>query len=393
MHFNSSFTWSHNQSFLPDLRTIAAHEIGHALGLGHTQNSRCWSQGKPQNADLYPLMCATIFGFPSGLHADDINAIQSLYGPNEPPGLPDNDVALEITGPNPARDRSQGATYRFRILNGLQTAITNAAVDVTFTPGGADHCDDPSVGTVPARDIVEVTCNLPTQGLLPDQGKSVDFGTLSAELTATGTPNRSAGPLDLDVVPPNAPFSDVPSWVDDAVDWAAFWDIATGYPNGTFRPDLDITRAQVVRMLYRLAGEPDVSGLPDHPFTDVPPWVEDAVKWAAHDPDGAGPLPPLINGYSDNTFRPDISISRGQVIRMLYRYSGVDASGYPDHGLTDVPGWVDEAVRWALHDPDGNGPLEQIATGYSDNTFRPNRDITRAQVMRMIYRLCSHLNP
>jgi predicted outer membrane repeat protein len=178
-------------------------------------------------------------------------------------------------------------------------------------------------------------------------------------------------------------FSDVPAWVEDAVRWIAYVGVADGFPDGTYGPDLDISRAQVVRMLYRMAGSPSVSGLPAHGLSDVPRWVQDAVRWAAHDP--AGPTPPIMAGFPDDTFRPDLSITRAQVVRSLCRMAGApDVSGYPAHGLTDVPPWVDEAVRWAVRDPAGSAL--PVMTGYPDDTFRPDLAITRAAVTRALHR-------
>jgi hypothetical protein len=59
-------------------------------------------------------------------------------------------------------------------------------------------------------------------------------------------------------------------------------------------------------------------------------------------------------------------------------------SGYPAHGLTDVPAWVEEAVRWAVRDP--AGAALPVMTGYPDATFRPDLAITRAAVTRALYR-------
>jgi hypothetical protein len=92
-----------------------------------------------------------------------------------------------------------------------------------------------------------------------------------------------------------------------------------GYPDGTFGPDHPISRAEVVRLFYRFAGAPSVDGLAPHGFSDVPAWVNDAVQWAAHDPDGSGPLEPMVAGFPDGTFKPGVDITRAQVTRMLHR--------------------------------------------------------------------------
>ena len=170
------------------------------------------------------------------------------------------------------------------------------------------------------------------------------------------------------------PFIDVPDWVTSAVNWASCGEYLTGYADDTFRPNRPMTRAEVARFLYRVAGSPDVSGLAAHGFSDVPTWVEDPVRWLAANG--------YITGYGDGTFRPNLAITRAQVTRMLYRIAG-SPSGAPDHGFTDVPAWVDTAVDWIV-DPVNDPPY---ATGYDDGTFRPNLDITRAQTTRMACRI------
>ena len=140
------------------------------------------------------------------------------------------------------------------------------------------------------------------------------------------------------------------------------------------RARLPETRAEVANLLYNVAGMPDVSGQPPHDLSDVPPWVENAVRWLV----GEG----YASGYSDGTFKPNRPISRGQLTRMQFRIAG-SPPGSPPHGFTDVPGWVNDAVAWIV-DP-ANDP--KYASGYNDNTFRPDLDITRGQVTRMACRI------
>ena len=90
-------------------------------------------------------------------------------------------------------------------------------------------------------------------------------------------------------------------------------------PNHTFDPNRAITRAEMTRMLYRIVGSPDVTGTDyNHPLTDIPPCVDDAVRWTFNDPDGAGP----VAGRRRLPRRhrpPQNSITRGQVTRVLRR--------------------------------------------------------------------------
>lgn len=190
---------------------------------------------------------------------------------------------------------------------------------------------------------------------------------------------------------PSALLNDVAScsWYEGAVNWLLFEDLAEGYDDNTFRGDDDITRAQVTRMVHRLFGEDPTAH--EHPFKDVPTWVEGAVDWI-NDPNGPGAPNPLAQGYPDNTFRPDDPITRGEVARMLYRAAG-EPPGSPAHAFTDVEDWIDGAVSWLTDDLDDGGPLEPIATGYDDDTFRDHLPITRAQVARMLQRFDAAVAP
>ena len=171
---------------------------------------------------------------------------------------------------------------------------------------------------------------------------------------------------------PAPPFSDVPPWVDESVGWLAWHDYVSGYQDGTFRAQNAITRAEKARMLYRIAGEPDVSELPDHGFTDVPVWVQDPVTWLKANG--------FMTGYDDGTFRAAEPITRGAEARVLYRIAGEpDVSELPDHGFTDVPDWVQDPVTWLK----ANG----FMTGYDDDTFRPTVPITRGAEARVLYRV------
>ena len=79
---------------------------------------------------------------------------------------------------------------------------------------------------------------------------------------------------------PSAPWVDTPPWLDDAARWAAASGVFRGYPDGTLRPQSLLRRAEALASLYQMAGSPPVDDLPAHGWTDVPRWVEDAARWA-----------------------------------------------------------------------------------------------------------------
>ncbi len=115
------------------------------------------------------------------------------------------------------------------------------------------------------------------------------------------------------------------------------------------------------------------------PFTDI--------DCAFHDYIVAGYAADILNGYPDNTFRPNQSVTRAQFVTMLYNMCGKpDISGYGELEFKDtssISSAYKDAVLW--------GYLGGIVSGYSDGTFRPNERISRAQMATFAYRLLKEL--
>jgi len=81
----------------------------------------------------------------------------------------------------------------------------------------------------------------------------------------------------------------------------------------TFRPKTSINRGQITRVTYRIQGS--FPGAPPNTFTDVPAWLDTAVDRATW----SSPPSPLMTGYPGNTFRPDLDIRREQTARPTCR--------------------------------------------------------------------------
>lgn len=151
-----------------------------------------------------------------------------------------------------------------------------------------------------------------------------------------------------------------------------------GYADGTVRPDNKITRAQVATIFFRLLDEDvrDDSLTTYNTFTDVSAdyWANTAISTMSE----LG----VIQGYSDGTFRPNAFITRAQFAAICARFDDTVKKG--SSNFTDIDG------HWA------EAEIERAATlgwiqGYSDGTFRPNNNITRAQAMTMINRVLCRL--
>ena len=179
---------------------------------------------------------------------------------------------------------------------------------------------------------------------------------------------------------PAEPFPDVDEndWFYDEVVYVYENGLMNGVENNQFAPNTATNRAMLATILYRLAGEPAVSG--DLPFTDVAAgtWYTDAVLWAAQNG--------IVNGLGENTFAPMNTLTREQLVTMLYRYAeaagydvsaAADLSGYPD--ADKVQTYAQEAMSWAV--------AEGIVEGM-DGNLNPAGHATRAQIATILMRFC-----
>lgn len=183
-----------------------------------------------------------------------------------------------------------------------------------------------------------------------------------------------------DHCPPKA-FTDLDAdaWYHEGVDYALTNGLMNGVGGGRFEPDGQLTRAQLVTVLYRAAGEPD-TGKQVNPFTDVADdaWYTKAVIWAANNG--------IVNGVAKNTFAPDDSITREQIAAMLYRYAGAEAakedklSAFPD--AAKVSDWAKEALNWAV----ASGLINGVADANGTASLEPQATATRAQIATILMR-------
>lgn len=139
-------------------------------------------------------------------------------------------------------------------------------------------------------------------------------------------------------------FSDVEgNWAAEAIEYLSREGILNGFPDGTFRPDEAVTRAQMAKLLVEATGLTPLA-LAEPPFPDVPlthwacAWIERAKA--------AG----LILGYPDGQFRPDVNVSLFETLVMLVRAKGwelldLEQSFFDNVQPTD---WCWEEVMTAL---------------------------------------------
>ncbi len=182
-----------------------------------------------------------------------------------------------------------------------------------------------------------------------------------------------------DTICPSKSFTDVPgvdNWAHAGIDYCVENELMNGMSETIFSPAGTVTRAQLVTILYRAAGEPETEY--KGTFTDVADgrFYSKAIEWAAANE--------IVNGIGNNLFNPDGEITREQIATILYRYSGApevegDLSEYPD--ASAVSNYAVNAMLWAT--------AEEIIQGVASNgvtRLEPKANATRAQIATIMMR-------
>lgn len=199
--------------------------------------------------------------------------------------------------------------------------------------------------------------------------------TMTACAAQEGAESEAAAPT-ASALSQELPFTDVPAdaWYADEVQYCYEHGIFAGTSGDTFSPDDVLTRAMLVTTLYRAAGSPSLEEESlGHPFADVPgdSWYADGVYWAR--------LEGVVSGCGDNTFAPNAPITREQAVTILWRQAGSpDASAGDFSDGDSTADWAASAAGWAL----GAGLL----TGWADDAFRPQAELTRAEAAVLLAR-------
>lgn len=222
-------------------------------------------------------------------------------------------------------------------------------------------------------------------------GRRTDTCECGAERTvsvSTGGNNRPRPtPPEEDLNEPDVPlvekpflFTDVTAddWYYDAVKYVSAANMMIGVnAEGTlFAPALSTTRASVAQILFRLEKEPTA---PIADFDDVREgaWYTDAVNWN----DEVG----LMVGYGDGTFRPDVNVTREQLVTVLYRYAkhlGLDVTADGDLSAFDdadeVAAWAEDAMAWAVN--------VGIIKGRNGTRLAPDGTASRSELASILQR-------
>lgn len=190
-------------------------------------------------------------------------------------------------------------------------------------------------------------------------------------------PTATNTPVPTPVLPPPGPcgmaFYDVPTdyWGYDHIAYLFCRGIISGYGDGTFRPNSNTTRGQFTKMLV-LGMNWNLYNPYFASFSDV---ASDSPYYlyieTAH-------LREVIGGYSDGTFRPNTPITRAQTAKMLVTAKGWQPTPPGVEHFWDVPNtsWAYGYIETAYN--------KGIINGYSTGFFKPDLEVTRAQLSKML---------
>ncbi|WP_018923086.1 N-acetylmuramoyl-L-alanine amidase [Salsuginibacillus kocurii] len=164
-------------------------------------------------------------------------------------------------------------------------------------------------------------------------------------------------------------YSDVQPSQQDAIQRLSDQNIISGYPDGTFRPNQEVTRAEAVSMLGRVLGfSSSGSSFPD---VDSNHYASGHIAGAVEEG--------IVAGYPDGTFRPTQTVSRAEMAIFLTRGFNLSDEGGEANFWDVYPGVMGASAITDVAEA-------RIAAGYPDGSFKPTRGITRYEFVLFLDR-------
>jgi hypothetical protein len=315
----------------------------------------------------------------------------SAYGETVP------SIGLSLKGEDPSVDEEWKVTVQGEQLDdlfGFEIRLKYDASKVKFTKAAALWAGM----SVPAKDQDGSVMFAHTK--LGSTAKGENGSSVLAEFTFTGLVEgeteievervklvnskaeavtlTSGDSLVLNIGPymGGAAFRDIRNhWAREAIEEAVAMGMVTGYPDGTFKPDGEVTRAEFTAMLMRVIDSSEVSGetLEFQDLASIPEWARPFIAAAVAER--------IVSGYEDGTFRSSNSITRAEMAVMITKAAAltqeVNVLAFADTG--DIPDWAQSAVAAAVE--------AGLIQGKGGNRFEPLNNATRAEAVSLILRM------
>ena len=258
---------------------------------------------------------------------------------------------------------------------------------VTVNPGRADRGDTVTVTVRPKDGYV-----LDELTVTDSRGNEVELDAVSDTRFTFEMPSGTvrvkadfvrAGQTTQPETPVSGmPYTDVArdAWYFNAVRYAYEKGLMTGVSDTQFGPNVTLTRAQLVQILYALEGKPAVTASAGYADVNAGDWYADAVNWAAANG--------VVSGVGDNRFAPNDALTREQLSVILYsytRFKGYDATQggmavreYDDY--SSISPWAAQGVEWAVN--------AGLISSVGENLLSPAGTATRAQAAQVLMNFC-----
>lgn len=216
--------------------------------------------------------------------------------------------------------------------------------------------------------FLHVSTNGPTAGCI-----SVNENTMVNILRVLKPNAKIVIAKDKNNIPQAPKYDILGHWAEDNIRNFMEKGYVSGYSDGSFRPNNNITRAEFVKILNQVLGLTKSSG---KVFNDT------KTHWAKHDIDIAV-TNGVCNGKSTTEFKPNDAITREEAAVMISNYKKI-----ADNNFDKINKYKDasKVALWAK--PGVEGVIEKgYMSGYSDNTYRPKNNITRAEAVATLSRI------
>ena len=273
-----------------------------------------------------------------------------------------------------------------------KTLLTTATLNTDKLEAGSYPYLTCCIATQTADEYWSLTSWTPKDDVVPNKAVLVVDGrkldeetfTLDADEWAAlpGTMRPSSGSIPpINITPPDdddepdQPADPDDTGVSDLLNTKDHDQYLFGYPDGTFGPGLNMTRAEAAQMFYNLLVDQKVTAKPV--FDDVPEgaWYAEPVNVMAK----LG----IVEGVGDDKFEPDREITRAEFTAMAMRFAEGETGGKNIFSDVDEDDWFYEVVVDSIK----YGWIE----GYPDGTFRPANLITREEVTTIVNRMLGRL--
>lgn len=269
----------------------------------------------------------------------------------------------------PAAVAKTGETVTIPVtVAAADSASKAAAVEITVKGGGSASVEIPVTDVNPGLVAVVVSA---------DGAEEI---VKTSIVTEDGVALNVDGRATVKVVDNTRQFIDVEAsdWFNDAVTFVAAREIMGGTGADTFSPDVSLTRSMMAQLLYSLENRPEAG---TDKFHDVAShaWYADAVNWAAESK--------VVAGYENGAFGPEDTITREQMVVILYGYARLQGlelrasakvDAFRDGGQTSD--WARTAMEWAL--------TQGLLSGRGDGILAPKDTASRAEVAQVLVNFC-----